>query len=64
MIGEVEKLRQAEYLERLRFQPLVENKDQYLAALGQKKGGQSERLPNIERAAKEARIAQFAAQEK
>ena len=49
-------------MERLRFKPLVESRDPYLAALGQKKGGQSERLPNKEalckRAAKGARIAQ------
>ena len=47
-----------EYLERLRFQPLVENRDLHPAALGQKKGGQSERLPNSKRAAKGSRMTQ------
>ena len=46
----------------MRFQPLLESRDPYPPALGQKKGGQSERLPNKEtlskRAAKGARIAQ------
>ena len=54
----VGKLRQAAYLERLRFQPLVESRDPYPSALGQKKIRQSERLPNSKRAAKGARIAQ------
>ena len=54
----VAKLIQAEFLERLRFQLPVESRDPYPAALGQKKGGQSERLPNRKRAAKGARIAQ------
>ena len=45
-------------MERLRFQLLVESRDPYLDALEPKKGGQSERLPNSERAAKGARIAQ------
>ena len=45
-------------MERLRFHLLVENSDPYLAALGQKKARQSERLPNSKRAAKGARIAQ------
>ena len=36
----------------------MESRDPYLTALGQKKGGQSERLPNNKRAAKEARNAQ------
>ena len=54
----VGKLRQAEYLERLRFQPLVESRDPYQNALGQKKGRQSERLLNSKRDAKGARIAQ------
>ena len=54
----VGKLRQVEYLERLRFQLLVENRDPYPAALGQKKGRQSERLPKSKRAAKGARTAQ------
>ena len=58
LINAVGKLRQAEYLERLRLQPLMENRDPYLAALGQKKGGQSERLPNSKRVVKGARIAQ------
>ena len=58
MISGIGKLRQAEYLERLRFKLLVENRDPYPAALGEKKGGQSERLPNSKRAAKGARIAQ------
>ena len=57
-ISGVGKLRQAEYIERLRFQPLVENRDPHLAALGQKKGRQSERLLNRGRDAKMARIAQ------
>ena len=54
MISGVGKLKQVEYLERLRFQLFVENRDPYPAALD----GQSERLPNSERTAKEARIAQ------
>ena len=54
LIGEVGKLRQAEYLGRLRFQLLMENRDSYPTDLGR----QSERLPNRERAAKWARIAQ------
>ena len=58
VISSVEKLRQAEYLERLRFQLLVENGDPYPAALGQKKGRQSERLLNSEKAANGARIEQ------
>ena len=49
-------------MQRLRFQPLVGSRDPYPAALGQKKGGQSERLPNKEvlrkKAAKGVRIAQ------
>ena len=57
-ISGVGKLRQAEYWERLRFQLLVENRDPHPAALGQKKGGQAERPPNSEMAAKGARIAQ------
>ena len=56
------KLGYTEFLERLRFQLLVESRNPYLAALGQKKGRQSGRLPNKEalskRAAKGARIAQ------
>ena len=44
-------------MERMRFRLLVENRDPYLAALGKKKGRQSERLPNSERTAKGARIA-------
>ena len=47
-ISGVQKLRHEEYLERLRFQPLVENRDPYQAALEQKKGRKSERLPNSE----------------
>ena len=47
-------------MEGLRLQPLVESRDPYLAALGKKKDGQSERLPNkgalSKRAAKGARI--------
>ena len=58
VISGVGKLKQVEYLERLRYYPLVENRDPYPAALGQKNGGQSERLPNSKRAAKGARIAQ------
>ena len=45
-------------MERLRFQLLVESRNPYPVALGQKKGRQSERLPNSKRAAKVARIAQ------
>ena len=52
------KLRQVEYLQRMRFQLLVESRDPYPATLGQKKGRQSERLSNSKRAAKGARIAQ------
>ena len=62
MIRGFGKLRQAEYLERQRFQLLVENRDSYPAALGQKRGWQSERLSNKEalskRAAKGTTIAQ------
>ena len=47
----VGKLIESEFLERLRFQPLVESRDPYPAALGQKKGRQLETLPN-KRAAK------------
>ena len=54
VISGVGKLRQAEYLERQRFQLLVENRNSYPADLG----GQYERLPKSERAAKRARIAQ------
>ena len=36
----------------------MESRYPYLGALGQKKGGQSERLPKSKRAAKGARIAQ------
>ena len=54
VISGVGKLRHAEYLERWRFQLLVGNRNSYLADLG----GLSERLPNSERAAKGARIAQ------
>ena len=57
-ISGVGKQRQVEYSERLRFQPLVENRYPQLAAPGQKKGGHFERLPNSERAAKGARITQ------
>ena len=39
MIGGVGNLRQAEYLARLRFQLLVESRDPYPAAQGQKKVG-------------------------
>jgi len=43
----------------LRFQPLVEqHRDPHPAAVGQKKGGQSERLPNNERTAKVERLPQ------
>ena len=54
VISGVGKLRQAEYLERQKFQLLVENRDSYLADLG----GQSDRHPKRERAAKGTRIAQ------
>ena len=54
VISGVGKLRQAEHLERLRLQLLEENRDSYPADLG----GQSERLPKSERAAKGAGIAQ------
>ena len=53
VISGVGKLRQAEYLERQRFQLLVENRDSYPADLG----GQSERLPKSKGAAKGAKIA-------
>ena len=42
----------------LRFLPLAEHRDAHLATVGQKKGRQSERLPNSERAAKGARVTQ------
>ena len=58
VIRGVGKLRQGEYLERLRFQQLVENIYPQPAALGQKKGGHSERPPNNEMAAKGARTVQ------
>ena len=41
VISGVGKLRQEEYLERQRFQLLVENRDSYLADVG----GKPERLP-------------------
>ena len=49
----VEKIRQVEYLERWKFQLLVENRDSHSADLGR----QSERLLKSERAAKGARTA-------
>ena len=57
VISGIRKVRQMEYLDKLRFQPLVENRDPYQDALEQKKGRQSERIPNSERAAKGTRIA-------
>ena len=53
-ISGVGKLRQVEYLERLRFQPFVEDRDPHLATLGQRKGRWSERLPSSERNAEGA----------
>ena len=52
------KLREAEYLERLRFQLFVEDRNLYPAALGQRKGRKSERLPGSKRAAEGAGFAQ------
>ena len=38
-------------MERLRFQPFVDNRDPHTATLGHRKGGYSERLPSSKRAA-------------
>ena len=47
-----------EYSDRLRFQPLMENRYPQLATLRQKKGGHFERLPNSRSSANGARIIQ------